>query len=266
MGIQKIPRVLFASVVEFGSHVQHRSGSGAPTNGVTGAGSAGPGSIYVRESNGGQYINTGTKASPTWSLAGSVTPGSIVNADLDAAAAIARTKLATNAAQAFDLELLGVDGAALVAAESAGTFNRSIAANVHLIKGEVTDNETEVSVGYASFRLPAEYVAAGAITVRMRSAIIATGGATDNGSTLDLEAYKSDGSGAVGADICATVAATFAALGTWYSKDFTITATGLAAGDLLNFKVTSSIIDSEAGAGTLRLNMEPLQILLAVQG
>ena len=43
---------------------------GAPTSGTsgTGAGFAGPGSTYVNTSNGAKYINTNTKASPTWSI------------------------------------------------------------------------------------------------------------------------------------------------------------------------------------------------------
>jgi hypothetical protein len=48
------------------------SGTGAPTNAVTGAGVAQKGSTYVRTSNGAIYYNTGTKASPTWSLVGAV--------------------------------------------------------------------------------------------------------------------------------------------------------------------------------------------------
>jgi hypothetical protein len=48
------------------------TGSGAPTNAVTGAGVAGPGSFYIRTSNGAVYVNTNTKASPTWTQLGSV--------------------------------------------------------------------------------------------------------------------------------------------------------------------------------------------------
>ena len=48
------------------------SGSGAPTNGAsgTGAGIAGPGSLYVDTDNGAgnHYRNTNTQASPTWTL------------------------------------------------------------------------------------------------------------------------------------------------------------------------------------------------------
>lgn len=43
-------------------------GTTAPVNGVTGAGFAGPGSLYFRTS-GKIYSNTGTKASPTWTAA-----------------------------------------------------------------------------------------------------------------------------------------------------------------------------------------------------
>lgn len=44
--------------------------AGAPTNGTsgTGAGFAGIGSMYTNTTNGNTYINTGTKASPTWSI------------------------------------------------------------------------------------------------------------------------------------------------------------------------------------------------------
>jgi hypothetical protein len=45
-------------------------GSAVPTDGVTGALFAGPGSLYVRVSgsNSNAYINANTKASPTWKL------------------------------------------------------------------------------------------------------------------------------------------------------------------------------------------------------
>ena len=45
-------------------------GSGAPTDGTsgTGAGDAGPGSIYIDYTNAKAYINGNTKASPTWKI------------------------------------------------------------------------------------------------------------------------------------------------------------------------------------------------------
>lgn len=46
------------------------AGSGAPTSGTSGTGVnlAGPGSTYTRTSNGVIYVNTNTKASPTWTV------------------------------------------------------------------------------------------------------------------------------------------------------------------------------------------------------
>jgi len=51
------------------------SGVGAPTNGVTGAGFAGPGSLYAdaTTTTSKVYINTNTQASPTWVSVGSQT-------------------------------------------------------------------------------------------------------------------------------------------------------------------------------------------------
>lgn len=46
------------------------TGSAAPTDGVTGAAVTGSGSMYIRsgDGNGAVYINTNTKASPSWKL------------------------------------------------------------------------------------------------------------------------------------------------------------------------------------------------------
>lgn len=157
--------------------------------------------------------------------------------------------------------LRGATGLILTATEVAGGFNLAVATNVLTAQAEITDNETEASVCVASIVLPQNYVAGSPITVRLPVAIVKTGSPTDNGSTIDLEVYK-QASGAVGSDLCATAAQTFAALDTWYNKDFSVTATGLAAGDVLQLKITSSIIDSEAGAGTMRLNMDAVKVYM----
>lgn len=193
--------------------------------------------------------------------------GTILNEDVNAAAAIARSKLAEDALAVYGISIENVRsdaGAALTAAETAGTFDVTVGTNTIIVNGEVTDNETEVSVCYVKFILPAEYVAAGDVTVRLRCALIKTGAPTDNGSTIDVEAYEQTDN-AVGADLCATAAQSFAAMDTWYNKDFTVTAAGLVAGDVLIIKITSSVIDSEAGGGTIVFNMEP-KILIDIKG
>jgi hypothetical protein len=45
------------------------TGSGAPTDGTTGLNIAAKGSLYIAQSSGTLYQNTGTKASPAWSVA-----------------------------------------------------------------------------------------------------------------------------------------------------------------------------------------------------
>mgnify|MGYP001578652021 CR=1 FL=1 len=44
--------------------------AGTPTNGTTFAGDCGPGSLVIDTTNGKLYINTNTKASPTWTVVG----------------------------------------------------------------------------------------------------------------------------------------------------------------------------------------------------
>jgi len=50
--------------------VKIRTGAGAPTDGTTLAGVAGPGSLYIDYTNAVVYVNNGTKASPAWSPLG----------------------------------------------------------------------------------------------------------------------------------------------------------------------------------------------------
>ena len=182
---------------------------------------------------------------------------------------LARTRLAEDVLQPYGIPISALQqttGVGLAAAETAGNFNVSVAANVISAQAEITDNETEVSVVQFQFTLPPEYVAAGDVKVRLPVNIVKTGAAVNNGSTIDVSAYEQSDAGAVGADICETAAQTFAAVDTWYNKDFVITAAGLLAGDVLNVVVTSSVVDSEAGAGTLRLNMAVPKMLADVKG
>lgn len=155
-------------------------------------------------------------------------------------------------------------GLILTATETAGTFNIAVASEVFKVQGEITDNETEVSVGYAFLALPSGYVAGTDVVVQIPCSIVSTGAAVNNGSTVDLEA-RVQALIAVGSDLCATAAQTFAALDTVYTKSFTITGTTLLPGDVIVLKLTSSIIDSEAGGGTLRFNMDALKALITTR-
>lgn len=78
--------------------------------------------------------------------------------------------------------------------------------------------------------LPPEYRAGSAVTIRVNAGMLTT--ISDGTATVDVEAYKDTGAGATGADICATAAQSINSL-TMANKDFTITPTGLVAGDKL---------------------------------
>jgi hypothetical protein len=153
----------------------------------------------------------------------------------------------------------GPTGLAITATELAGGFNFNLASNVLLLQGEVTNNETEASVGNFQFVLPKEYVAGGAIKFRVKAANLGAG--TQTSCTITVTAYKSDGNGAVGSNL-GPAAQTHAAKTTWYTKDFIITATGLAAGDALNIVLTVSNIES--ASSNLVWTAEGLSMLLDV--
>lgn len=181
---------------------------------------------------------------------------------------IPRAAMTEDALQAYGVSVFSLrqtTGIPIVPAEVQGNFNLLLSANVYTAQGEVTDNESETSVTMFQIILPDNYVAGGDVKIRLPVAIIKTAAATDNASSIDISAYEQT-QGAVGADICATAAQVFAAVDTWYNKDFVITATDLVAGDTLNVVITSIIVDSEAGAGTLRLNLDTPKVLLDVKG
>jgi len=178
--------------------------------------------------------------------------------------AIARAKLTEDAAAAYGIpinRIMASDGAYLAVTETAGDFFLNLGTNTINLRGEEASGNTKTSVGYVQFVLPPEYVAAGDITFRLRCCIAGAG--TNNGSTIDINAYKY-ADGAVGSDICATTAHTFAAKTTYYNKDFTITATGLAAGDCLIVKITAAVIENASAA--LAFYSDPPKFLLDIKG
>ena len=61
--------------MDLASKVYVKVGTGAPTDGTsgTGYGVCGIGSLYIDSTNGKAYINTGTLASPTWTVVGTQT-------------------------------------------------------------------------------------------------------------------------------------------------------------------------------------------------
>jgi Cu/Ag efflux protein CusF len=195
--------------------------------------------------------------------------------DVDAAAlgiTIADSTLARSvliAESAFlDLEerLKGADGADLALSETAGDFFRNIGTNQWMVDGEATVNETEASVGLFNFVLPENYVAGGTITLQVSALVVLAGdAANDATSTIDMEARKVTlTTGAIGSDLVATAAQTLATAGATYS--FTVTPTGLVAGDKLVCKLTTSVVETAGGTGAANSRITRLGALLQVKG
>ena len=96
----------------------------------------------------------------------------------------------------------------------------------------------------ATIPLPAEYMDAGDVDLRFHAR---TSAAADTSCTLDVVAYESDTETGIGADLCAT-AATSINNATWDDYDYSITAAGLVAGNILDVRIHVAINDGAGGA------------------
>jgi len=155
--------------------------------------------------------------------------------------------------------LRGADGAALALSETAGDFFLNIGTNQFLVDGEAAINETEASVGWFTFTLPADYVAGGEINIRAAAGIVIAGDAVLTSATIDFSAYKQAADGTVGSDLVTTTATAITA--TFGNKDFVVTPTGLVAGDVLVVKMTTSVVEEAAGTGAANSRISRLQVL-----
>jgi hypothetical protein len=102
----------------------------------------------------------------------------------------------------------------------------------------------------AFIQLPPEYEDGQTVNIRVRGGMETT--VADNSATVDLEVYESDyeGDAAGPTDLCATAAQSINSL-THADKDFTITATGLAAGDWLDVRLAVAVNDAATGTVVL---------------
>ena len=75
MSLVRFKELLSYSGLKLANDVVILTNAGAPTDGTTGTGVArcGPGSLCIDYTNAKIYINTNTKASPTWTVVGSQT-------------------------------------------------------------------------------------------------------------------------------------------------------------------------------------------------
>ena len=180
-----------------------------------------------------------------------------------AAGGVARTALAEDALAVFDLPIrnwMAEDGAVLGIAEEAGTFFVQDGTNQMYLQGEVSNNETEVSVMKTSFTLPENYV--DGATINIRAVVDVTGAGTLGTCTVDFSVFKQDNDGAIGSDLVTTSATAVTADSG--AKDFVVTPTGIVSGDVLSIKLTTSI--QETAATAIQAIITKTQMLLDVKG
>ena len=146
-----------------------------------------------------------------------------------------------------------------------GLITGTWGADVPTIQGVDFQGATSDEKALFCFALPAEYDAANTITVRLRAAMLTT--VSDGTATVDVECYKSSRDGAAAGtptDLCTTAAQNMNSL-TPANYDFTITPTGLAAGDLLLFRLAFAGSDT-THAGAMVQEISQVEVLLDVKG
>lgn len=96
--------------------------------------------------------------------------------------------------------------------------------------------------------LPVEYVAAETVTIRISAGMVTT--VADTSCTVDIEAYRIGKTNSIGSDLCSTSATTMNSL-SFANKDFTISAGTLAAGDVLDVRVSIAVNDAATGTAVI---------------
>jgi hypothetical protein len=102
-----------------------------------------------------------------------------------------------------------------------------------------------------TFTLPPEYVSDGAVFIRFRAGMVTTVAGTS--CTIDAEAFKASttaGATVSGSDLITTTATTINSL-TWSNIDFSVTQTGLVAGDELDVLVTIAGVDAATATAVI---------------
>lgn len=99
------------------------------------------------------------------------------------------------------------------------------------------------------FTLPPEYVTGQSVRIVAHAGMITT--VADTSCTLDFEAYRSDKDATVGGSDLVTTAALSINSTSFAEKDFELTSSGLAAGDVLDVRVSITCTDAATGTAVI---------------
>ena len=179
--------------------------------------------------------------------------GVITDATIGSQAAIATSKLAQQPLQVFPVKLTDARVHDAIATVLSGT---PASDDLGLVGGTFGTDSPMLSAGDlkaagATTRrarlllpVPANYQDGETIQLRLRCAVETT--VADTSCTVDVEVFKGDGTGAVGSDLCTTAAQTINSL-TPANVDFTILASGVDPGDLLDVRLSIACTDAATG-------------------
>lgn len=117
---------------------------------------------------------------------------------------------------------------------------------------------------YARFQiqLPECYDAAETVTLSISAGMLTT--VSDGSCTLDVECYKLDKITGIGSDLCATAAQSINSL-TFAAKTFTITSSGLSAGDVFDVRVAITCTDT-ATVTAVKPTIAAIDLLCDIKG
>lgn len=134
------------------------------------------------------------------------------------------------------------------AADDLGLYGGTFGTGQPLIRTEDVKTLSKSEYARAQIRLPAEYVAAETVTLRISAGMVTTIAGTS--CVVDVEAYRIGKDNTLGSDLCATAAVTMNSL-TFGNKDFTITAGSLSPGDVLDVRITITVVDAATGTAVI---------------
>ncbi len=144
--------------------------------------------------------------------------------------------LATNLPGTSATDDLGLDGGTF------GTSQPTIRTSDLKAAGAVT------RYARALVQLPECYDEGETVTLRLSAGMVTT--VADTSCTIDAEVYKVGKDNSLGSDICATAAVSINSL-TFADKDFTITATTLSPGDVLDIRLAIACNDAATGTAVI---------------
>jgi hypothetical protein len=194
----------------------------------------------------------------------------IVNAQINSNAGIERSKLAleekvfTLALETFRVhDAFQTSLPTSASSDDLGLIIGTFGTDAVVVQTSDAKNTTVTQRARFSVRLPESYASGQAIKIVPFAGMKTT--VANGTATIDVEAYaKNTSTGLVGSDLVTTSATTINSL-TAAAKEFTVTPTGLVAGDELDVRVTIAITDSATGTAVIG-RITRLYLQLGIRG